>query len=181
MKRFLSVLVLALVVSFGVSVFAVNDTDTQTINISIPDIAVLRATQNNVNLAVSAPVKADAGAKPLVTEDVVGGYLRYTSVTETGKSRSITVAITSGTLPTGISILLTATAPAGGTGTLGSSAGQITLSATAQNLITGITTGWTGTATSNGAELTYDLAVDNASIVVGNSSVVVTFTLTDAA
>ena len=91
------------------------------------------------------------------------------------------MAITSGTLPTGISVLLTATAPAGGTGTLGSSAGQITLSATAQNLITGITTGWTGTATSNGAELTYDLAVDNASIAVGNSSVVVTFTLTDAA
>ena len=80
--------------------------------------------------------------------------------------------------PAGTSLLLEATSVPASSGT---AAGQITVDATAKNLITGIGSTATGTG-ANGAALTYTFSVDDPSaLVVGdNKTVTLTFTLTDA-
>jgi hypothetical protein len=83
--------------------------------------------------------------------------------------------------PTGCSLKLQAT-PSGGLNQ-GSSAGQITLSSTAQDLITAIKSCATGNAAANGAQLTYTLSVNTVTSLVASESkmATVTLTFTDAA
>ncbi|MGB8952365.1 MAG: hypothetical protein WCC06_06845 [Candidatus Aminicenantales bacterium] len=76
-------------------------------------------------------------------------------------------------------MLLTATPQGGNRGT---SAGQITVDATARAIVSGIKSCATGRSANSGAELGYILQVDNVeNLVAGDSKVAtMTFTLTDA-
>ncbi|MDH7512836.1 MAG: hypothetical protein QHH14_07820 [Clostridiales bacterium] len=81
--------------------------------------------------------------------------------------------------PAGCALSLTATPQGGNRGT---SAGTITMSATAQNIVTGIRSCRTGTDPTDGAQLTYQLVVtDEEALVAGeNRTATVTLTLTAA-
>ncbi|MBO8167181.1 MAG: hypothetical protein H0Z25_08205 [Kosmotoga sp.] len=174
---------IAVLMLLGVTILGASDSVTQNIIINVKDIAVLNVTVGSVTLEVNAPVKANAGDSPVVSTSVDGGYLRYTSIVESGKTRKITAQLDTD-VPTGLALKLLATAPSGGTGTLGSPASndEITLSKdTAQDIITGISSGWTGTETTSGAKLTYSLEItDGSKLNITNPTITITFTLTEA-
>ncbi|NOY96889.1 MAG: hypothetical protein GXO81_11080, partial [Chlorobi bacterium] len=94
------------------------------------------------------------------------------------------VQITNGSVPTGLTLTVTADADAGaGKGAVGTSAGLVTLSATAQTLISGVKSCWTGNGSSKGHNLTYKLdltSADNYSdLANADTDITITYTLTD--
>lgn len=108
-------------------------------------------------------------------------WINYTSaIASGGLTRRITASINQ--LVPGVSIRVQAAAASGsGGGTLGTSAGQVTLSTTATNIITGIGGAFTGNGANNGHRLTISVAVNtyaNLSALT-NSPVVITYTITE--
>lgn len=139
---------------------------------------VVEITLNATASATEAGEAADFGT---VSDNTL--WLNYTSIVGNEASRDITVAITNGALPAGISLDLVAAADAGnGDGTIGTPSAQLTLSGVAQNLVTGIGSAYTGTGVSNGHNLTYSLGIVDFSLLDADNSgavVEVTYTITD--
>jgi hypothetical protein len=150
-------------------------TATQTVTMQIASISVLGTTGNPATLAVSAP--GTAGATPAnPTSNTT--YAQYTSTVAAGVTRRLQANWgASDAAPAGCSLLLTAT-PGSGQGT---TANQITMSSTAQNIVTAIGSCATGTTASSGAQLAYTLSINTmTSLVAGdNHTVTITLTLTD--
>ena len=154
-------------------------TTTQTVTMQVNAICVLAVTGNPGTLTVSAP--ASGGQTPSNPSSNTT-YAQYTSTVPASQSRKLTAAWgASDAAPAGCSLKLAAT-PSGGTNQ-GTGACQITLSATAQDIVTQIKSCATGTGGTNGAQLTYTLSVDTVTSLVASESksATVTLTLTDAA
>jgi len=178
--RILRSLAMGVIFALGLGglVFATS-TATQTVTMQVNAICVLAVTGSPSTLTVSAP--ATGGQTPSNPSSNTT-YAQYTSTVPASQTRKITAAWGgSDAAPAGCSLKLTAT-PSGGTNQ-GSSAGQITMSATAQDVVTTIRSCATGTSASNGAQLTYTLSVDTVTSLVASESktATVTLTLTDAA
>jgi len=153
-------------------------TATQTVTMQVNAICLIAVTGNPSTLTVSAPA---AGGQTPANGSSNTTYAQYTSTVGSGTTRKITAAWGgSDAAPAGCALKLTAT-PSGGTNQ-GSSAGQVTVSATAQDVVTTIRSCFTGTGANNGAQLSYSLEVSDATaLVAGESkSATVTLTLTDA-
>ena len=149
-----------------------------TVTMEVDAIAVLNLTGGNITLSVSAP--ATGGQIPQDGTDSTC-YLQYTSTVPSGQSRTLTVAWGGAdTAPAGTSLKVTAN-PDGGTNE-GSSAGQKTVSSSAQVVVNTVGSCFTGTGGTDGANLAYVLSVDTAtSLVAGESQqATLTYTLTDA-
>jgi len=169
---------LCLVPMITVSLLSAQDTASQTVTMQVREICVIDVTGNPSPLVIYPP--ADGGDMPANPSND-STYAQYTSVVEQGKTRSITAHWAAGdSAPTGCELRLKAT-PAGGN--QGSSVGEITLSTTPQNIVTGIRSCATGRGSSDGAKLTYTLVItDVESLVAGEEkTVTVTLTLTDDA
>lgn len=144
---------------------------------TINAIAVLSVPTGNITLTVTAPgTSGDVPANP--TDNTTRH--QYTSTVLSGRTRTITAAITSGTVPTGTVLQLQASVP-GSPCNRGTSGPTVTLSGTAQSIITAIG----GCATGSGANcpvLTYTLNItDVESLEAGTTTppITVQFTLTD--
>ena len=171
-----SFIFVVLALAAGVA-YAATDTATQSVTMTVNEIAVVDVTGNPGTLTIVAP--GSGGATPSNPTDN-STYAQYTSTRAGAFTRTIT-AEWGGTdaAPAGTSLKLTATPGAGeGTG-----AGQKTLSSTAQSVITGIASVATGTGGTSGAQLTYELSLDTmASLVAAESkNVTITLTLTEDA
>jgi len=154
-------------------------TATQTVTMQVNAICVLAVTGNPSTLTVTAP--ATGGQAPSNGSNTAT-YAQYTSTVASGTTRKITAKWESGdAAPAGCALKLTAT-PSGGTNQ-GTSAGQITVTSTAQDVVTTIRSCVTGTGGSNGAQLSYSLEVSDATALVASESksATVSLTLTDAA
>jgi hypothetical protein len=152
-------------------------TATQTVTMQIASISVLAMTGNPATLAVSAP--AQGGATPANPSSNTT-YAQYTSTVATGVTRRLQANWgTTDAAPAGCTLLLTATPAA--LPNQGSTAGQITMSSTAANIVTAIGSCATGTGATNGAQMAYVLSINTmTSLVAGdNHTVTVTITLTD--
>jgi hypothetical protein len=174
LKTLLGGLVCALVLA-GMAFAAA--TATQTVTMTIGAISVLGTTGNPAALAVVAP--GTAGATP-ANPSSNSTYAQYTSTVATGVTRRLQANwAVSDAAPAGCTLLLTAT-PAVATNQ-GTTAGQITMSSTAQNIVTGIGSCATGTTATSGAQLAYVLSINTlTSILAGdNHTVTITITLTD--
>ena len=157
--------------------FAVSTT-TQTVTMQVNSICLIAVTGNPSTLSVSAP--ATGGQSP-VNGSSTSTYAQYTSTVASGTTRKITAKWEAGdAAPAGCALKLTAT-PSGGTNQ-GTSAGQITVSSTAQDAVTTIRSCVTGTGGSSGAQLSYSLEVSDATALVAGESktATVSLTLTDA-
>lgn len=156
------------------ALYAANE-DGHDVTLEVSAIAEIAVTAD-VSLTVSAP--ATPGAIPQNDSDN-SAYLQYTSTVPTGQTRSISAAW-GGTdaAPAGTRLRLQASPPGG----MGTGAAAITVSGSAQNVITAISSCYTGTGGTDGAQLTYTLEVTDATALVANASetVTVTFTMTDA-
>ncbi len=150
-------------------------TATQTVTMQINSISVLATTGNPAALAVSAP--GTAGATPAnPTSNTT--YAQYTSTVAAGITRRLQANWgVSDAAPAGCSLLLQAT-PGTGQGT---GAAAITMTSTAQNIVTAIGSCATGVTGTSGAQLAYTLSINTmTSLVAGdNHTVTITLTLTD--
>ena len=131
---------------------------------------------STITLTTNPPVN---GGEDVLGDSDSSKLLQYTSLVGAAQTRNITVQWGGADVaPAGTSLdVIAASVPAG----CGTAAPLVTIDATAQPLITGITSCATGTG-ANGAALTYTFNVDTiGSLVVGESqTVTITYTLTDA-
>jgi hypothetical protein len=167
----------AFIVSGGV-LFA-QDAATQSVSMQVNEIVVIDVTGDPAQLVITAPTLG--GDDPQDATDS-STYAQYTSVVASGLSRSLTVEWgASDSAPAGTSLLLTVTPQAGGN--RGTTAGQKTISSSAETVVTGIGSCATGRGAGTGAQLAYLLQVDTVtSLEAGDSSsATITLTLTDDA
>jgi hypothetical protein len=164
-----------------------NDTHeaSHAVEISIPTVALVDV-EGSDGEVTSITLKPDVSALEAGEAVNFGSatnsdlWLNYTSIVGSDQTRDITAAL-DGTLPSGVSLNLAASGVSTGNGALGNAAGQISLSASAQNLITGIGSGYTESGYKKGHQLTYTLDMDNGSyedLVADDYDVTVMFTIT---
>ncbi|MBI5099039.1 MAG: hypothetical protein HZB30_07335 [Nitrospirae bacterium] len=134
---------------------------TQTVTYAVSAINEISVSGNPAALTVST---ATAGSAPNSVSDATTTYAITTN--ETGKK--ITGAINSN-MPAGVTLTVSLAAPTGGT-----SAGATSLSTSASNLVTGITT-----LNESGKTITYSLSATSAAGVVSSASKTVTLTVVD--
>jgi hypothetical protein len=161
-----------------------NTQGSNSVSINIPEVALVDIEGGaTVTLTPSSPTEAgDALNFSTATNNSL--WVNYSSVVASTKARTISAAITSGTVPTGLVIkVLAGTYSGAGKGNFGTATSQITLSGTGQSVITGIGSCYTGNGTSNGHNLTYNLELQSAdsysSLVQDNTPITVTYTIND--
>ena len=164
MKRKLFALA-ALGVAFAINTNAQDDADdSHTVAISIPEVAILDLEGKGgtvVSLSVEAPTEAGEAVdfSNAKNEDVWINYSSIVGKSET--SRTVAAKISTNSVPDGMLLKVTAVKDAGnGDGTMGTSAGEITLNATDQKVITGIGSCYTADGPGNGHKLQYSLELD---------------------
>jgi hypothetical protein len=192
MKK-LSVIIATVLFSFGVAnavVVSTGDDDntaTHAVSINIPTVALVDVEGSDgeaisINLAPDVSALEAGEAVDFSTANDNSLWLNYTSVVASDQTRSVTASI-SGTLPVGVSLKLQAGGISTGNGTRGSSAGQITLTETGQNVVTGIGSAYTESGENKGHQLTYTLDMNNSSyaslVADDNYNVTVTYTITE--
>ena len=176
-----AVTTLALVLGLAGLAVAASDTASHDVQLGIPEIALIRVVDTSaISFTLTAP--ATPGDKPVEPSADTSKRLQYTSILPTGGgTRSVTAAVDSA-VPSGLTLKLTAGAP-GGWGNSGTSDGEINLSTTAQSIISGIGSCFTGIGGSSGSQLTYDLDIDDSNfedLTESTTTLTVTFTLTEA-
>ncbi|MCB0734651.1 MAG: hypothetical protein KDC76_08720 [Bacteroidetes bacterium] len=142
-----------------------NETDDHTVQITIPEVAILdleASSSTSITLAVEAPTEAGLPVSFANAKDS-SVWINYSSIvgSTSEASRTVSAKISSGTVPGGMLLKVTAASDAGnGDGTMGSSAGQITLSNTNQTVVSSIGSCYTGNGANNGHNLYYSLELD---------------------
>jgi hypothetical protein len=176
------------VVSFSVNAQDSNQ-DAHNVVIGIPEVALLdleAANGTSITLGPTAPVEAGEAVAFNSTNNSI--WINYSSIigSTTEPSRNVAVQITSGTVPAGTVLSVLAASDAGtGDGTVGAPTPAVTLTSTAQNIITGIGSAYTGNGVNKGHNLSYALNLASAAgsyaqLDFDNSdTVVITYTLSD--
>jgi len=138
--------------------------DSHTVAISIPEVAILDLEAKGgttVSLSVEAPTEAgEAVDFSNATDNNV--WINYSSIVgKSETSRVVAAKISENSVPDGMLLKVTAAKDAGnGDGTMGVSAGEVTLSSTDQKVITGIGSSYTADGAGNGHNLEYALELD---------------------
>ncbi len=149
------------------------------VNLNLQEIALLDIEPTGtLNFSFTAP--SEAGNTLTTPSANTTKWLNYTSAVTVGNTRNVTAHIDAA-LP-GVAIKIQAgTVAAGGGGTLGVSAGQVTLSTSPVNIITGIGGAYTGNGTNRGHQLTISLEVSDFSELsqTTNEVITITYTITD--
>ncbi len=179
----------ALIATFSYTIHAQDTTnDSHSVNISIPEVAILdleASAGTAITLGGTAPTEAGEAVVFGGTDDSI--WLNYSSIIgSTETTRDISVAITAGTLPGGMALKVVASDDAGnGDGSMGNPTSEVSLTNSAQQIITGIGSAYTADGVSNGHQLTYTLDVDTASGSYADlnfdesTALTITYTLSD--
>lgn len=145
--------------------FAATDASAQTATQSV-SYEVAAVDQISVAGSPSLVVNSATAGSGLTSATAAGTY----AVTTNGTNRKITASIDSN-MPSGVTLTVSLGAPTGAT-----SAGTVTLSTTAQDVVTGITT-----VNQSGLSIGYGLAADITAGVVPAGNKTVTYTITAGA
>lgn len=159
MKKLTAVLATAGLICATSGIALAANTATQTVTYEVSAINELSVSGNPGTLTVST---ATAGSAPDAVSDATSTYAITTN--ETG--RKITGAIDIA-MPVGVTLTANLAAPTGGT-----SAGAVTLTALAADLVTGITE-----LNESAKVITYDLSATSAAGVVPSATKTVTLTI----
>ena len=164
MKK-LAVFTLALMATIGVVKSNAQDTEAfkHSVKLSIPEVALLdlEGGFSGIVLAPTAPTEAGEALDFSSATDN-GTWMNYSSVVAAGLSRKVSVQITNGVVPDGLTLTVEAGADAGqGNGVKGTASSTITLSTTPQNIVSSVGSCWTGNGASKGRNLTYALALSS--------------------
>jgi len=166
-----------------------NNTDAHDINITVPEVALLDIEPSaNTTIALEPTAPTEAG-NPLDFSTATNNllWMNYSSIigSTTEPTRNATVSITNGSIPAGTQIQVVAAADAGnGGGNVGTPTAAITLSSTAQQIVTGVESCYTGSGVNDGHNLTYTMSLtapsDYGSLDFDQSTTItVTYTLSD--
>ena len=183
-----SILSVALVIlSAAAFADAQQRSDSHVINFTIPNIYVLDVDNNGgtsspgTDVAITLSDPSNPGAQPTVAYANNDNYLNYTSVVAASATHKISAKLDK-TLA-GVNIRVSASAPTGGYGTMGSTyASNLVLSTTDQTVISGIGSCWTGTGGTDGAAIVYSIVFDDANfaqLLADNPVHTVTYTISD--
>lgn len=141
-----------------------ND-DVHNLLVTLPEVALLdleAAVGTAITLSPNAPNEAGL-AIDFSSEQNSDIWINYSSIvgSKTEPSRNISVQITSGTVPEGMLLSVVASKDAGlGDGTMGSPTAKLTVDQSAQDIITGVGSAYTGNGVTKGHQLTYSLTLD---------------------
>ena len=193
MKNILRASLIASLLAFaGVSgLYAQDDNDdAHNVVITLPEVALLdleSSAGTSISLGPDAPTEAGE-ALDFSEETNSDIWINYSSIigSKTEPSRDITVQITSGKVPEGLELTAIAAKDAGmGDGSMGTPTAKIILDNSAQEIIKGVGSAYTGNGVSKGHQLTYQLALNEkkgsyAKLDFDNSNTLaITYTLTD--
>ncbi len=166
------------------------DNDYHDMQLNVPSVAIVdleSASGTTIYLGPSAPTEA-GNPVDFNSQTNTNIWLNYSSVKSTSQfpTRDIEVAITSGPLPNGVALTVTASPYSGnGDGTMGTPTGPINLTSAPQILINGIGSCYTGDGVNNGHNLTYTLNLAGgagayAALDSDNSNTIqITYTISD--
>lgn len=151
---------------------------TATLSLTLPDVAYIKLAPDNSVINLTSIVPTSNGG-PLTFTSNNSKYINFTSAVASGVNRTITVQITSGSLPSGMSLKLTVSRAGGGMGQLGTNITSINLTSNQENIITGIGSAYTGQGFGFGYNLSYELVIsDYSQLRAGSTSLTITFTIT---
>ena len=165
----------------GVAFGQDTNTDNHTVTVSVPAFAIMDiepAASKDITLGFTKPNEAGS---PLVAPTNSSLYLNYTCIVDaTNATRKISVKLS--TPISGVELSVQAAAATGtGAGNRGTVTGNpVLLTATDQDLITGIGSSYTGDGVSNGHQLTYTAAIpasNYTTLISGSHSTTVTYTI----
>ena len=127
------------------------------LNLKIPPIALINfAVENDQVINHSYALSSNQVEQTITKTDVDKTWLNYTSIVNSGSTNYITANISSGALPSDVSLHLAVSTDAGqGAGALGTPVGEITLTNYPQNLIINIGSCYTGAGVNKGRLLNY--------------------------
>ena len=157
-------IVVALSMLFIAGPVMAGDNDTQTVGYEVSAINELAISGNPAAMTVNA---ATAGSEPDAVTDTSTSFAITTNCATDAKKIT---AVLDTAMPSGTTLKITLAAPAGAT-----SAGEITLTASAQDVVTAID----GVA-SSGHQISYELDATVAAGVVSSANKTVTLTIADA-
>lgn len=191
MKNFAKVILSGLLIaaSFGATAQD-DDDDSHDIVIGVPSVALVDiegASGTTINLGADAPTEAGLPVDFSTGSSNSDLWINYSSIKDSANAtRKISAKISTGTLPSGMTLSVTAGADAGnGDGTMGTSAGAVSLTTSDQDVITGIGSAYTDDGASNGHNLTYDLTLTGGAgnyaqlDASNNTTIEITYTISD--
>lgn len=173
--------------SFAQDTSADDNDKFHTVTIGIPEIALLdlEAPSNNTAISLAGTHSGEAG-DPISFDTATDSslWLNYSSIVSSSSKRSVTVAITGGSVPGGLDLNVLASNCITGDGTIGTPTSKLTLTTSAQDIITNVGSAYTETGISKGHNLTYSLsqkvgATEYANLKVDSTILTITYTLGD--
>jgi len=148
------------------------------LSLTLPNIAYIKLAPDNNSVDLVGSVSQAGG--PILFTSNSSKWINFTSAVASGVTRTIKAQITSGSLPSGMSIKLTISPVSGvGGGTLGTNVSYIYLSSSQQIIIRDIGGSYTGQGILNGYNLKFELEIsDYSQLRSGVTSLSVTFSIT---
>ncbi|MHB1146069.1 MAG: hypothetical protein ACYC01_00585 [Lutibacter sp.] len=146
---------------------------------NLSKVVMLDLEPNNSTVTLSLATN-EAGEKVAMMTTNNKKWINFSSALEsTASSRSISINIAEGQVPSGIYLKLNTSNYMGiGQGVLGSPAGVLTLNSTSQTIISNIRGAYTGNGEGNGYELTYYLEIFDYKLLDFNQSATLSVILT---
>ena len=138
---------------------------THLLNINIPQVALLDLEAPSTAITLAGTVPTEVGL-PMTFEDATAKntsiWMNYSSIVKGVLLRNVTVSILTGSVPAGLKLtVLAGAASSDGAGTKGTATSFITFinttPTTAQDIVTGIGSTYTGDGVNKGRNLTYQL------------------------
>ncbi len=173
--------------SFSPALLAQSGNDgSHEINVGISEVALLGIKGNgSINLGVAAPTEAGNPVTFGAMDNSI--WINYSSIigSSSDPARTVSVAVSSGNIPSGVEIKVQASQDAGnGGGSVGVPTSQLTLTNSMQTLIGSIGSCYTGSGSGNGHQITYTLDRTSGNAYSSldfdeTSSITVTYILSD--
>jgi hypothetical protein len=169
---------------FIICIFAGNiigQVSNEPVSLNMPAIALLDIEPDNSTISLTIKTPSEAGQFEFKTIESNAKWINYSSATEPNKRRGIFVQLTSGSVPKGTMLTISAANSIGGAGQLGIGTGSINLSYAPQLLINNIGGAYTGNGVNRGHAISYELEIiDVAQLDFDVSqTVTVSFTILD--
>lgn len=151
------------------------------VSLNMPAIALMDIEPDNSTITLTMKTPTEAGQFEFKTNESNAKWINYSSATESNKRRGIYVQLTSGSVPMGTTLAISASNSSGGAGQLGFATGTINLSNAPQLLINNIGGAYTGNGANNGHAISYKLEIiDVSKLDIDDSqTVTVSFTILD--
>ncbi|SOE22180.1 hypothetical protein SAMN06298216_2630 [Spirosomataceae bacterium TFI 002] len=172
----LMVLLLAMATLKGMS-----QSSKEEVSVSMPQVALMDIEPDNSTITFTIKTPTEAGQFDLVNSLNNVKWINYSSATQKSQRRGIYVQLTSGSVPKGTTLSITAANSSGGEGVLGLGSGTVPLSNSPKLLINNIGGAYTGNGANRGHAISYKLDITDVSKldVDDSQTVTVSFTILD--